>query len=86
MKGKGTNMLRFGMNVQNTTCGVSCDALRHTFSDVSYYPSLLSRSSIIFHAESQKSEPLGIAVPRGSFLSFNAKYIITENLKLYNKI
>lgn len=30
MKGKGTNMLRFGMNVQNTTCGVSCDALRHT--------------------------------------------------------
>lgn len=37
MKGKGTNMLRLGMNVQNTTCGVSCDALRHTFSDVSYY-------------------------------------------------
>ena len=29
--------VRFGMNVQNTTCGVSCDALRHTFSDVSYY-------------------------------------------------
>ena len=37
MKGNGTNMLRFGMNVQNTTRGVSCDALRHTFSDVSYY-------------------------------------------------
>ena len=40
MKGKGTNMLRFGMNVQSTTCGVSCDTLRHTFSDVSYYSRL----------------------------------------------
>lgn len=37
MKGKGTNMLRFGMNVQNTTRGVSCDALHNTGSNIGYY-------------------------------------------------
>ena len=38
----------------------------------------------IFHVES-KNEPLEIAVPRGSYLSFNAKNIITENLSQYSK-
>ena len=37
MKGTGTNMLRFGMNVQKATHGVSCDALHNTSSDISYY-------------------------------------------------
>ena len=33
----------------------------------------------------KKREPLGIAVSRGSFLSFNAKNIITKKLSQYSK-
>lgn len=46
---------------------------------------MINTTCVVSFLLNQKNEPLEIAVPRGSYLSFNAKNIITENLSQYSK-